>query len=279
MAEYNVSVGNLPAWIEPDELLGPGPWVRDDDRGRVRARAQLEVDAAADLVTRLRALPLAGRFLTVECSPQLSRAALRRAKAHDLERRRETTPGFRRPGTRLDQEGRFSLTPEALALELGRRARGRSIIDAGCGVGGNAIGFARAGCNVVAAIERSETRIRLARHNARVYRVDDRIRFIHGNALALLAEPERLGALKASILFVDPPWGRDWARDLPGIRDMPLLYGAVKLRARFDEVWAKLPPSFDPAELPDASFSAIFGASRGDRQRVKFLLARLPGGA
>lgn len=278
MSEYTVSVGNLPDWLDCARLLGPGEWLFEPTAGSdasITATASLSQPAAADLVARVRGTTLAGRVLTVTCAPALSRASLREARKHDLERRRDTTPGFRRPGTRVDTEGRYSLTPEDLALELGRLARGRAVVDLGCGVGGNAIGFARSGSRVLAAIERNTTRVRLARHNAAVYGVDDRIEFISGDARAVVLERD----LRAPLLFVDPPWGRDWATELPGLRDMPLLQDAIELRGRFDELWIKLPPSFDPRELPDAGLTAIFGASRGDRQYVKFLLARLPGRA
>ena len=33
----------------------------------------------------------------------------------------------------MDDEGRFSLTPETIALELGSLARGKRVLDLGCG--------------------------------------------------------------------------------------------------------------------------------------------------
>ena len=40
---------------------------------------------------------------------------------------------------------------------------------------------------------------------------------------------------------------------------------------RSQEVWLKLPPSFDPAECPWATPVPVFGQAPGDRERVKFL--------
>ena len=48
------------------------------------------------------------------------------------------------------------------------------------GVGGNTIQFALAGCFVFA-IDLDASRLNLARHNAGVYGVQDRIEFIHGD--------------------------------------------------------------------------------------------------
>ena len=54
------------------------------------------------------------------------------------------------------------------------------IVDGFCGVGGNAIQFAFT-CNHVIAIDIDPNKIKLARHNAAVYGVADRIEFIVGD--------------------------------------------------------------------------------------------------
>ena len=54
------------------------------------------------------------------------------------------------------------------------------IVDCFCGVGGNAIQFAFT-CNHVIAIDIDPHKIALARHNAAVYGVADRIEFIVGD--------------------------------------------------------------------------------------------------
>jgi len=46
-------------------------------------------------------------------------------------------------GCLLDEEGWFSVTPEAIANQIAERCRCDTIIDAFCGVGGNAIAFAK----------------------------------------------------------------------------------------------------------------------------------------
>lgn len=46
-------------------------------------------------------------------------------------------------GCLLDEEGWFSVTPERIANQIAERCRCDTIIDAFCGVGGNAIAFAK----------------------------------------------------------------------------------------------------------------------------------------
>lgn len=266
---HHVWVRGLLPWIEPARLLGPGEWRFEAGS----AQAELPTHAAADLDARLRGLGIGGAELELGCTPPLPRAAVRAARTTDARRRRDTTPGFLKPGARLDPEGRWSLTPEALALALGRRAAGRRVVDAGCGAGGNTLGFVRAGC-VVTAIERDAARLADARHNAALYGVADKVRFVHGDVLRLLPE------LDADLVFLDPPWGPEWSRRRSHLAELPLLEAALALPLRAPAVWAKLPPSLDVRELPEllpngarlGRPEAWYGAAEGDRRRVKFLL-------
>jgi SAM-dependent methyltransferase len=284
VAVHALRVAPLPAWLDLGRLLGSGGAASDQGDalpgwelelqadGSVQARAQLSGAQAADLAARLRGLGFDGRALVCEIDPPLSRSQVRRARTQDARRRRETTPGFSRAGTRLDEVGRISLTPEPLALAVAALADRRPIVDAGCGAGGNAIAFARAGCQV-RAIEADAARLELARHNAGVYAVQDRIDFIHADALAwVAARPD-----PAAILFVDPPWGVDWDRSGSSLAELPLLEALVPLAGGYAALWAKLPPSFATAQLLDGATGdarALFGAAPGDRHRVKFVLVR-----
>lgn len=256
-----VRAGPLPRWLPPARLLGPGDWTPDGEH----LVAELPVAAAADVTARLRGLGFAGRALLVEVDPPLPRAAVRAARALDARRRRDTTPGFQRAGVRLDEEGRVSLTPEALAMAMARPFSGRSVVDTTCGAGGDTIALARAGARVTA-IERDPARLALARHNARVYGVEARVRWLVGDAVALLP------TLSADLAYVDPPWGVAWDRTRTTLADLPLL---AALRA----VWrgsmlAKVPPSFDPEGWPGVDVEPIFGVAAGDERRVKYLLVR-----
>jgi predicted RNA methylase len=270
-------VGPLPDWLDVSRLLGPtgepdAPWQLSRGEHGLEARATLSSAMAADLAARLRGIGFDGQPLTLEIDPPLSRSVVRRARTQDARRRRATTPGFTRAGTRDDEIGRMSLTPELLAMRIAGWARGRPIVDAGCGIGGNAIAFARAGCRVLA-IEADAGRLELARHNAAVYAVADKIEFVHGDALALV--PQRRDP--EAILFVDPPWGADWSRTGCGLADLPLLAALLPLAAGYAALWAKLPPSFATRELQGGgpcSRDALFGEAEGDHRRVKLVLVR-----
>jgi SAM-dependent methyltransferase len=257
--EHAISVRGIPTWVAAPRLLGERlPW--RVERGLwVAAGPAPEV---ADVQARLRGIGF-GHPLEVVVEPGLRRADVRRARLEDARRRRDTTPGFLRGGVELDDEARISLTPEVLAMDLARRVGPRSVIDACCGAGGNAIAFARAGATVTA-IELDPARARMAEHNARVYGVAPRV--VVGDARALLP------TLEADVVFVDPPWGADWNRARTGLDDLPLLRELLPGLARFASAIVKVPPSFDPAVLPDFVPRAVFGEAPGDRQRVKFVL-------
>ena len=140
----NVSVHPIPDWLDASRLLGEGAWTREGTRWS----APLERRVAADVAARLRGLGFAGDPLQVDIQPKLKPALIRAGRTREARARRATTPGFLNPRAKTDAEGRWSLTPEALAMDLARRWAGKRVIDATCGVGGNAIAFARAGCEV-----------------------------------------------------------------------------------------------------------------------------------
>ncbi|KZS94862.1 S-adenosyl-L-methionine-dependent methyltransferase [Sistotremastrum niveocremeum HHB9708] len=117
-------------------------------------------------------------------------------------------------GCLLDEEGWYSVTPEALAQQIAERCRCDTILDAFCGVGGNAIAFAQT-CERVIAMDISPIRLALARHNAAIYGVEDRIEFILGDYVSFaksLMTPEEDGSnsqprRKIDVVFLSPPWG------------------------------------------------------------------------
>lgn len=108
-------------------------------------------------------------------------------------------------GIRLDREGWFSVTPERIAEHIALRveqsfADSQLVIDAFCGVGGNAIQFALTGKRVLA-IDIDADRLDMARHNAVVYNVVERIDFVQGDFLQLAP------TLCGDVVFLSPPWG------------------------------------------------------------------------
>ncbi|XP_065132467.1 trimethylguanosine synthase [Paramisgurnus dabryanus] len=107
-------------------------------------------------------------------------------------------------GIKLDHEGWFSVTPEKIAEHIALRVQDsfntELIIDAFCGVGGNAIQFALTGKRVIA-IDIDPVRLALAQHNAEVYGVGNRIDFVQGDFLQLAPR------LRGDMVFLSPPWG------------------------------------------------------------------------
>lgn len=279
----DVEVVNLPSWLRWRRLLGPGSWVVDampthvgserptpDAHARLRCRALLERSAAAELAARLRGVAFDGQPVRVDCRPSLPRTAVRHGRLLEARARRMASPGFARRGVRLDDEGRYSLTPEALALAIGRLARGARVVEAGAGVGGNTIGFARAGCRVHA-IERDAGRAAMTRHNVGLYGVGDRVTVECVDAF------DRVPELVGELLFIDPPWGRDYDSTRVTLDALPLLAGLLERVSHFEKIWAKVPASFDTSTLPMARPIACFGSAAGDRRRVKFVLLTLSG--
>jgi SAM-dependent methyltransferase len=262
----SLTVEPLPCWLDPGRLLGAEPGaVYSAPDGSRRVMVTLGRSDAAWAVARLRGVGLDGRALRTEVDPSLSRALVRQGRLQDARARRQTTPGFVRAGARATGEGRYSLTPEALAVDLAARAAGRSIVDACCGSGGNAIAFARAGCRVTA-IDRDPERIAEARHNAALYGVSRAMTFLVGDAA------DEVPRRSADLLFVDPPWGRDYSRVRTSRDDFPLLVQLLREPLpEYREIWAKLPPSFDTSTLPRGRPTAWFGRAKGDWHRVKFI--------
>lgn len=83
-------------------------------------------------------------------------------------------------GVLLDEEGWYSVTPECIAQHHAKRLSCATVVDGFAGVGGNAIQLA-ATCQHVIAVELSPQRVELAKHNAKVYGVADKIEFICGD--------------------------------------------------------------------------------------------------
>ncbi|KAK7383140.1 hypothetical protein VNO78_28811 [Psophocarpus tetragonolobus] len=103
-------------------------------------------------------------------------------------------------GIKMDEEGWFSVTAEAIAQHQAVRCASGVIIDCFTGVGGNAIQFAQQ-CGHVIGIDIDPSKIDYAKHNAAIYGVDDQIDFIIGDFFRLAPK------LKADTVFLSPPWG------------------------------------------------------------------------
>lgn len=101
---------------------------------------------------------------------------------------------------RLDAEALYSLVVQDAAIQTAKLSPGAHVLDPFCGAGGSAIGFARAG-KVVTAVELNPERLAMAKYNAALFGVQDKINFIEGNALDLIPRVD------ADTIFLSPPWG------------------------------------------------------------------------
>ncbi|KAG8093768.1 hypothetical protein GUJ93_ZPchr0012g22213 [Zizania palustris] len=136
-------------------------------------------------------------------------------------------------GVRMDAEGWYSATPEAIAATQASYAPPASVvIDAFAGVGGNSIQFAARGCYVVA-VEIDPRKVELAAHNARIYGVEDRIEFVIGDFFHLAP------SLKADLVFLSPPWGGPTYKKAQ-------VYSLDMLKPKMGMRYSKLPRKYLP---------------------------------
>lgn len=249
-AEALVALGLIdpapPAVVELG-LAEPHPCLGPDALEQLLGVALGEVTAgqAAQALGRGDGLVVAGSPLRLSCTPAVRP---RRPSATWRIRGRDPTRLFSRwhQGVRLDPDARASLTPEKAALATAHRLRAATVLDAFCGAGGNAIAFARMPwCEGVVAVERDPERLAMARHNAALYGVQDRIEFVLGDALALMPSLEH----RVDACFLDPPWdaGSDFAER-----------AWTAARGRFERGAMKQPRQWAPP--PGASaLEAVFG--------------------
>lgn len=155
-------------------------------------------------------------------------------------------------GIILDDESWFSVTPEKIAIHLAERCKSDILIDTFCGAGGNSIQFAFT-CERVFAIDIDPQKIKMARHNAKVYGVEDRIEFIIGDFFCLAEK------LFGDVVFLSPPWGGpSYIKDVVFQIDdiMPLKGGIEILKTAnkiSDNVAYYLPKNINTANLAVAA--------------------------
>ena len=88
------------------------------------------------------------------------------------------------------------------------------LIDAFAGAGGNTIAFAKSGrWRRVYAIEKDESVMACAMHNAKLYGVHDKISWFTGDCFEIISE--KLAELgEYCVIFGSPPWGGNSSRIL-----------------------------------------------------------------
>lgn len=212
------------------------------DLARFAPLGEVAGSHARFLVRALDGLHVAGGTIAVRTKPAIHAGRARRSWEPRPDREARIDPRFGE--LRFDEEALFSATPRAIADELVRRAHG-VVLDATCGAGLLALAAARrtevrevVGCDV------DRRRVAMATHNAEVYGLGARVRFVQGDALAMIAET------RPDTLVLDPPWGgRDYDKRRVTFDDLAMDVRPL-LAAHAGTTILKLPPSFDVAELP-----------------------------
>ncbi|KAK2467190.1 hypothetical protein APHAL10511_000739 [Amanita phalloides] len=177
------------------------------------------------------------------------------------------------PGCLLDEEGWFSITPEAIASHIAERCRCSTIVDAFCGVGGNTIAFAKT-CQRVIAIDNDPTRLALARHNAQIYGVADRVEFILADYIAfaesyVARDRDRDNDdRKIDVVFLSPPWGGP--SYLSGPASPAKTNGEDNEDAEVTNSW----PPFSLASIEPMHGTELFQLSRKMTKNVAYYLPR-----
>ncbi len=216
-----------PRWVQIS-LSEPHPCLTAADLERLLGTplGRVSATAAARALGRARGLLVAGSPIRLEATPTVRP---RRAAAPWRIRDRDPRRLFSRwhEGIQIDTDARASLTPEAPALDIARRLHAATVVDGFCGAGGNTIALARMPwCRQVVAVDLDPARLAMARHNATIYGVEGKIRFVEGNFLELA--PSLAGA---DACFLDPPWdaGRELARSAWTIARRHFPKGALEL--------------------------------------------------
>lgn len=183
-------------------------------------------------------------------------------------------------GIHIDKEGLYSCTPEMHALKVGFSLPPdvSVVIDAFCGVGGNSIGFARSGKRVVA-IDNDASRLAMARHNASLHGVEDRITFVHGNVLEYLesTKKDQKGTIEKVAIHFDPPWGGPaYSKSSSKFKLSHFAVdGRALIRAGLDtgckQIIFKVPKSFDLNEIT----SGFNDDKEGADLNLSFTLTRM----
>ncbi len=242
---------NGPEWIDSSEWLP--------------ADGMVKPHTARWLLHHIHGISLATAKLEVICTPPI-RAGNKPQRREPLELRRNRLFSKWSDGVQVDDIGLFSATPEALALELTRDASG-VVFDATCGVGSIAIAAARnPNVSKVIAVDTDSNRLEMARHNANIYGVAERIEFIHGDSNEVIQKHT------PDLVIADPPWGgRDWDREKTDLHSLGMeMMTIMKTQC---ELILKLPLSFDLSCLPGQWTPLAMIDSRGI---IKFIRVSRP---
>ncbi|TQD23874.1 methyltransferase domain-containing protein [Methanolobus vulcani] len=180
-----------------------------------------------------------------------------------------------------DKDGIRFATPEPVAEYRAKRLQCKTIADISCGIGGQALFFAKY-CDFVYAIEIDPKKIAFAKKNARIMGVDN-IEFIVGDALS----PEVIGKLPhLDVVFSDParpPTEKERSIDnlSPSIPEVMKAYAEISSNFTFEA-----PPQLSPEKIPfdcEREYMSLEGKLNrlnlyfGDLKKADISAVALPG--
>lgn len=103
------------------------------------------------------------------------------------------------------QKTGFFLDQKYNRLAVARLARGRKVLDCFTHTGSFALNAAMGGAERVTAVDISESAVEMARENARINGLDNRMDFLAANVFDLLPELEKNGGKPYDFIILDPP--------------------------------------------------------------------------
>ncbi|MDG6242772.1 MAG: methyltransferase domain-containing protein [Methanolobus sp.] len=180
-----------------------------------------------------------------------------------------------------DEDGFRFATPQPVAEYRAKRLQCQVIADISCGIGGQALYFAKY-CDLVYAVEIDHKKITYAKKNAKIMGVDN-IEFINADALS----PETISELPAlDVVFSDParpPAEKE--RNIDNLR--PAIPAVIEAYAEKSSNFAfEAPPQLSPEKIPfqcEKEYMSLEGKLNrlnlyfGELQKAEISAVSLPG--
>lgn len=162
-------------------------------------------------------------------------------------------------------------TPASVALYRAERLKCNIIADIGCGIGGQAMAFAKI-CKKVIAVEIDEKQLEIAKENAKKLGIKN-IEFVYGDALAIMTI-EKVQKFKPDIIFCDTQRKESGERSIddlqPDIKKLIDKYSFCK------KIAIELPPfTKDLERLKENEFEKEFISLNGKLNRLTIYLNEL----
>ena len=151
-------------------------------------------------------------------------------------------------GIQVDQTDLSSVLPETIASHIASRCKGKTVVDAFCGVGQFTIQLAMV-CDRVISLESSPRKLRMARLNARIYGVEDKITFINANFMEYCFP----WGVEVDAVYLGPNWGDYSTEGIYSLKSIQPDFPSMIMKARqlSDNIAVVLPRNVAIDELTE----------------------------